>query len=54
MLLAILSAASSGWMAVGAVVLVGYALSPLFAYLFRSRIEAALLGPVLAALILVA
>ncbi len=54
MLLAILSAASSGWMAVGAVVLVGYALSPLCVYLFRSRIEAALLGPVLAALIFVA
>jgi hypothetical protein len=53
MLFAILLASSLGWVHVVVAALGGFAVSYLYVYVFQMRPEAALLGPVLAALSLV-
>ena len=50
MVFAVLLASSLGWPYVIVAVLGGFAFSYLYVYVFRMRIEAALLGPVLAVL----
>jgi hypothetical protein len=50
MLFAILSASSLGWAYAVATVLAGFTVAYLYVYILRLRIEAGLLGPVLAVL----
>jgi hypothetical protein len=50
MLFAILLASSLGWAYAVATVLAGFAVAYLYVYILRLRIEAGLLGPVLAVL----
>ena len=50
MLFAILSASSLGWAYAVATVLAGFAVAYLYVYILRLRVEAGLLGPVLAVL----
>jgi len=50
MVFAILIASSLGWLHVMAAILGGFVVSHLYVYFFRMRVEAALLGPMLAVL----
>ena len=50
MVFAILLASSQGWLHVMVAILGGFVVSHLYVYVFRMRVEAALLGPMLAVL----